>query len=244
MLSSSDQPPVTLITGASRGIGLAIAERLVADGHEVIHLSRSRARGCPGMWYAVDLSDEVATERVLAEVTQRHRIDNLVNNAAAVSVSGIDDLSWPDLRRLIELNVRAVLQCIQAVTPQMRQRRHGRIVNLGSRAALGKTHRTLYGMTKAGVIGLSRSLALELAPDGITLNAVSPGPIETEMFRQNSKADDPAVQHLTRSIPVGRMGRPEDVAAAVAFFLQADAGFITGQNLYVCGGLSLGAASI
>ena len=144
----------------------------------------------------------------------------------------------------MEVNLRAVLQCIQAVTPGMKKKGRGRIVTLGSRAALGKAQRTTYGMTKAGVVGLSRSLALELAPYGITVNVVSPGPIETKMFRENSKPDDPEVIALTGSIPLGRMGQPEDVAAAVSFFLGDDAGFVTGQNLYVCGGLSIGSAAI
>jgi 3-oxoacyl-[acyl-carrier protein] reductase len=242
---AGNRRPVTLVTGASRGIGHAVVQRVAAMGHEVVHLSRTPPRSdLPGSFYCVDLGDEKETAEVLDEVTRTHSIDNLVNNAAAVHVAPLEKITWQSVAALVDLNLRAMLQCIQAISPGMKRKGRGRIVNLGSRAALGKAERTIYGMTKAGVVGLSRSLALELAGYGITVNVVSPGPVETEMFRTHSRADDPAVQALTRAIPVGRMGRPEDIAAAIGFFLSDEAGFVTGQNLYVCGGLSVGAAPI
>ncbi|MCG8436161.1 MAG: SDR family oxidoreductase [Gammaproteobacteria bacterium] len=233
------------MTGATRGIGRAIARRLAAEGQEIVNLSRSLPKdGFPAASFAVDLGDPAATEQVLKQVVERYDIDNLVNNAAAINVSALDTLSYGGFQQLVEVNLRALLQCTQAVVPGMKKKKRGRIVCLGSRAALGKARRTTYSMTKAGVVGLSRSLALELAPFGITVNVVSPGPIETKMFRENSKPSDPDVIALTGSIPLGRMGQPEDVAAAVDFFLSDAAAFITGQNLYVCGGLSVGSASL
>ena len=132
----------------------------------------------------------------------------------------------------------------QACLAGMRARRWGRIVNLGSRAALGKEGRTGYAATKAGILGLTRTWALELARDGITVNAVAPGPIATEMFAAHNPPGAAATEAIIGQIPVGRVGRPEEVAAAIAYFLREDAGFVTGQTLYVCGGLSVGCVGL
>ena len=236
--------PVTLITGGSRGIGRATVLRLAEAGHEVITVSRTSDNDLPAVCYRADLGDDVAASAVLESIVQRYQVDNLVNNAGAIGVSMIDDMSVDHFEHLVNVNLRALLLCIKAVTPSMKRNGRGRIVNLGSRAALGKVGRTVYGMTKAGVVGMSRSLAIELAPHGITVNVVSPGPIDTDMFWEKQKREDPRVQRLIGSIPTGRMGRPEEVAAAVAFFLGDDASFITGQNIYVCGGLSIASASM
>lgn len=231
---------VTVVTGGSRGIGRAVVHRLAAHGHEVVNISRSVPTDeLPAVTYTADLSAEDEADHVMQIVTNRHDVDNLVNNAAAIRVANIEQLSFADFDHLVALNLRAALRCIQAVVPGMKGKHRGRIVNLGSRASLGKAGRTVYSMTKAGIVGMSRSLALELAESSITVNVVSPGPIETEMFWSNSRPDDPTVKALIDAIPIGRMGRPEDVAAAIGFLLSDDASFITGQNLYVCGGLSL-----
>jgi NAD(P)-dependent dehydrogenase (short-subunit alcohol dehydrogenase family) len=145
---------------------------------------------------------------------------------------------------MVEIHNRAALQCIQAFVPAMKRNGAGRIVSIGSRMMLGRTGRTVYGMVKAALLGMSRSLALELAPSGITVNMVSPGPIETELFRQNHPLGAPQTERVLSAIPVGRIGTPEDVAHAVAFFLSPRSGFITGQNLFVCGGGSVGASSM
>ena len=142
------------------------------------------------------------------------------------------------------LNFRAVLQCTQAVLPAMRAARFGRIVNLGSRALLGREGRIAYGGSKAAVLSMTRSLALEVAKDGITANCIAPGPVETEMFAQNHPHGSAERARITGAVPMGRVGTTKEVAAACAYFLSEDAGFTTGQVLYVCGGLSVGLAPI
>jgi NAD(P)-dependent dehydrogenase (short-subunit alcohol dehydrogenase family) len=232
--------PVTLITGASRGIGRNIAERLASGGHEVINLSRTRPKASfPGITYTVDLADADAAKRTLADVTAKHSIDNLVNNAAMIEVGTLEQIDMADVDRMLDLNIRAAILTMQAVVPAMKAKRHGRVVNIGSRAALGKTGRAVYAATKAALAAMTRTWALELAKDGITVNTIAPGPIATEMLRDSSPADDPATKAFFAAIPIGRIGKPEDVAAAVAFFVSDDASFITGQTLYVCGGLSI-----
>jgi len=233
--------PVTLVTGASRGIGRAIAARLARDGHQVINLSRSDpGADFPGVTYTVDLGNAADTARVLTLVTEKHGIDNVVNNAAMIQTNPIERIGPAELQLHVEINLRAVMQVIQAVLPAMRARRRGRIVNIGSRAALGKVGRSSYAATKAAIVGLTRTLALELGPDGITVNVVAPGPIETDLFRSVNPTDSATANALIASVPIGRIGTPEDVAAAVAFFVSDDASYITGQVLNVCGGLSVG----
>ncbi len=140
--------------------------------------------------------------------------------------------------------MRAVIQCAQAVLPAMKAAGFGRIVNIASRAALGKELRTGYAATKGGLISMTRVWALELAPHGITVNAIGPGPIATELFEAVNPPDSPRTKKIMAEIPVRRIGRPEDVANAVAFFLDEEAGYVTGQTLYVCGGLTIGTAPL
>ncbi|MDT8263866.1 SDR family oxidoreductase, partial [Roseomonas sp. DSM 102946] len=148
------------------------------------------------------------------------------------------------LDRAVALNLRCALQCLQALLPGMKEAGFGRVVNVSSRAALGKEWRSAYAATKAGLIGMTRVWALELGPRGITANAVGPGPIRTALFDRANPPGSERTRAITENIPVRRMGRPEDVAQAVSFLLDARSGFVTGQVLYVCGGMTVGVAGV
>lgn len=235
-----------LVTGASRGIGQAIARRLTADGLTVVNLDIAAPEpGTPEATHfvPVDLADRVATAAALTQVIAAHDITRLINNAGIVQAVDIAGTTLDDLDRTIQVNLRAALQCAQAVLPAMRRARFGRIVNIASRVVLGKTLRTAYAATKAGIAGFTRTWALELGGDGVTVNTIGPGPIATDMFTRGNPPDSPRTKAIMDGIPMGRMGTPDDVAHAASFFLDARSSFVTGQMLYVCGGLSAGRAS-
>ena len=231
-----------LITGAGRGIGRAVAEAAARQGHKVIGLTRSRPPGnFPGEVSVVDLADDAALSRSVAAIVERSSIDAVVNNAGIIKVAPLDEIDVADANTMWAVNTRAVIRVSQLCLPRLRESACGRVVNIGSRAALGKIGRVSYGATKAALTGLTRSMALELAPHGITVNCIAPGPIETGFFTGVNAPNSPATRALIEAVPLGRLGRPEEIAAVVLFFLSADAGFITGQTLYVCGGLTIGA---
>ena len=235
--------PVTMVTGVSKGIGKAIAEDLSARGHHVVGLSRTRPGGWfTGSFYAADLADAAGLARVLARIAAEHRVLRLVNNAGISIAAPTEKLSVKDVDDVMGINFRAVLQCTQAVLPAMRAAKFGRIVNLGSRALLGREGRVAYGGSKAAVLSMTRTLALETAKDGITANCVAPGPVETEMFAQNHPHGSAERARITGAVPMARVGTTSEIAAACAYFLSDEAGFTSGQVLYVDGGLSVGQA--
>ena len=236
--------PVTLVTGASRGIGAAIAADLTDKGHLVIGLSRSKPAAFKGEFIAVDLADAAATSSALADVTRRHKVTRLVNNAGVALVSELSKTPSSDYDAMMNLNVRAPILAIQAVLPAMRDAKFGRIVNIGSRAALGKETRAVYGATKAAILALTRTVALENAAHGITANCIAPGPIATEMLQVNYPEGSPQRTAFLRQIPTGRIGTPTEIAHACAYFLDDRAWYTTGQVLYVCGGMSIGQVPI
>ncbi len=240
----TDSRPVTLVTGVSRGIGLAIAHELTRRGHHVVGTARSRPDDFDGTFVAVDFTDAAQTAEVLAEIGAKYRPLRLVNNAGVAAHSPVMDADIERFDLMMAVNLRAPMQAMQSVIPNMREAGFGRIVNIGSRAALGKTGRTIYGATKGGLLAMSRTVALETAADGITVNVVAPGPIETAMIRQSYPEGSEARANLTGDVPMGRFGKPEEIAAAVAYFLSDEAGYTTGQVLYVCGGLSVDKAPI
>ena len=240
------QSDTALVTGASGGIGRAIAEAMLAAGHRVISLDRrlpdwSHARLEP---VVVDLFDPKATADAAADVAARHDVSHVVHNAGVIRPNPIEQTTAEDITALSQLHLGAALTLVQAVLPGMKQRHFGRIVLIASRAALGLATRTAYAATKSGMFGMARTWALETAPHGITVNLVAPGPIETDMFHEMIPQGSPKVDQLARSIPVGRIGQPSDVARAVMFFSSREADFVTGQALFVCGGASIGSITL
>jgi NAD(P)-dependent dehydrogenase (short-subunit alcohol dehydrogenase family) len=237
---------VAAVTGGSAGIGKAICEALLAEGCEVVSLARRRSDIDHPRLHSleVDLADRRATADAANELVRRFDVTTLIHNAGVIRPALLPEVQLDDLDALVELHLGCAIQLVQAALPAMRQRRFGRIVLLSSRAALGAQTRTSYSATKAGMVGMARTWALELAADGITVNVVAPGPIHTDMFYDVIPAGSEKEKRLADSIPVRRVGEPADVARAVSFFVHPDNGFVTGQVLYVCGGASLGSLSL
>ncbi|MEN3274380.1 MAG: hypothetical protein V7631_170 [Massilia sp.] len=240
------QQEVTLVTGGSTGIGRAICEALIGQGRSVVNLDYKQPDWSHEklVSFQADLTRQDEAQAAAREITARYAVTALVNNAGATRPGTIDTATMADLDYVVDLHLKASIILIQAALPAMRASGQGRIVNMSSRAGLGKAERIVYSATKAGLIGLTRTLALELGADGITVNAVAPGPIATELFRKSNPEGAPQTKRILDSIVVGRLGTPGDVARAAMFFLAPDNGFVTGQVLYVCGGTTLGVAPI
>ena len=238
---------VALVTGGSTGIGAEICRQMLNAGYEVISLSL----GKPQQQHArlstveVDLMDAAATRQAAADVAARFSFSHFVHNAGTIRPALLPDVQPGDIEALSQLHLGAAITLAQAVLPAMKARRFGRIALISSRGVLGLQTRTAYAATKAGIVGMARTWALELAADGITVNVIAPGPIAgTEMFHEVVPKDSEREKALATSIPVGRLGRPDDVARAVMFFCSRENSFVTGQTLYICGGASLGSLTI
>jgi 3-oxoacyl-[acyl-carrier protein] reductase len=240
------EPPIAIVTGGSAGIGAAICRDMLEAGYKVVSL----ARRLPGWSHprltglSVDLFDEAGTAGAARDIAARFPVSHIVHNAGVILPKLLEDVQADDLARLTQLHLGAALALVQAALPGMKERRFGRIVLVSSRAALGLATRTAYSATKAGMIGMARTWALELGPHGITVNVVAPGPIKTDMFHAVIPAGSEKEGAVAASIPVRRVGLPEDVSRAVMFFCAPEAGFVTGQTLYVCGGASIGSVAL
>jgi 2-hydroxycyclohexanecarboxyl-CoA dehydrogenase len=229
---------IAVVTGGGSGIGKAIAERLAADGLRVAVLDLDPS-GAPGALKA-DVSDRAQVDAALAEVRERlGPVTVLVNAAGLDGFKRFADLTFETWQRVIDVNLNGVFHCVQSALPDMLEAGWGRIVNISSSSAQsGQQFMTHYVSAKSAVNGLTKALALELGPSGITVNAVPPGFIDTPMLR---KAESRGLlggtleEHVGRT-PVRRAGRPEDIAAACAFLVSEEAGYITGQLLGVNGG--------
>lgn len=235
--------PSAIVTGAGSGIGRAIAHRLASEGYLVVVADRDEGparetarqieeKGFAARVEMLDITDAAATQ---AMIDATENLEVLVNNAGIFNVIAFDELKPDDFRRMYEVNLVAMFTLCQQAARKMKD--GARIVNLASRAAFGARHYAHYVASKAGVAGFTKALALELAPRQITVNAIAPGVIETEMLRARS---DSGLDALRAQQPTGRLGQPEDIAHAAAFFANPQAGFITGQVLLVDGGRSVG----
>lgn len=231
------------VTGGSAGIGAQLCQELLAADAVVVNFARraSTHEHTNLINAPVDLTDDAATRAVVAAMAEQHPPTEIVHNAGATFERPLDEVAPTDLAQAAQLHVGAAIILVQAGLPHMRRNGSGRIVLMSTRAVVGLEKRTVYSATKAGLIGMARTWALELAEHGITVNVVAPGPIEdTEMFHEVVPKDSAQLARVAARVPVGRVGRPADVTRAVAFFLHPDAGFVTGQTLFVCGGASVG----
>ena len=241
------QTKTALVTGGSTGIGLAICQALLDADYDVISLSR-RAAGLSSprlRSVSVDLTNAKATAEAAQEIASSSPVTTVIHNAGATRESLLESVSLEDLDALTHLHLSAPLSIVQANLPAMKTAGFGRIVLISSRAMLGLPKRTAYSATKAAMLGMARTWALELGAHGITVNVVAPGPIEeTEMFDGVLGDDRARRMRLAQGIPVKRLGKPGDVARAVSFFIDPAASFVTGQTLFVCGGASVGSLTI
>ena len=249
---NTTSPRVAIVTGSARGIGAATAIRLAKDGHAVAILDMDEA-SCAGtvsaitsaggraIAVAVDVSDpekvEIAVARVVAELGVP---TILVNNAGILRDNLIFKMSVQDWDAVMSVHLRGAFLMTKAVQVHMTAQKYGRIVNLSSTSALGNRGQVNYAAAKAGMQGFTKTLAIELGRFGITANAVAPGFIETDMTKATAARMKMSFEDFLASaaaqIPVGRVGQPADIAATIAFLASEEAGFVSGQVIYVAGG--------
>lgn len=248
MATNDTHSPIALITGGGRGIGAAIAMRLGSEGYHVVvnDLDRSHAdsvavaiekAGGSASSHVADVSDSAAVDAMFDHIEgETGMVTALVNNAGVggnAAIRNVTNEVWDQVR---SVDLDSVLYCTRRALGPMREVRAGTVVNIASRAWLGWWGQGAYAAAKAGVVGLTRALAVEMASRDVRLNAVAPGLIDTPMLRNRS---DEALQRLLNSVPLAALGTPEDIANAVSFLASDRARTITGQVLYVCGGKSV-----
>lgn len=242
--SHDSRPEVALVTGASRGIGQAVAARLQASGAMVFGTATSAAGAAAisqrlgaGRGLVLDVTDAGTIDAALASLEQHAQgpVSVLVNNAAITRDQLLMRLKDEDWDAVLDANLKGAMRMARACLRGMIRARHGRIISISSVVGYaGNPGQTNYAAAKAGLAGFSRALAHEVGSRGITVNVVAPGFIDTDMTRTLSERQR---ERLQGTIPLGFLGRPEDIAAAVAFLASADAAYITGQTLHVNGGM-------
>jgi len=248
------QDRVAIITGGAKGIGKATALKMAHEGALVIVLdilSEEASRvadelnslGAKARAMTADVSKKNEVDQMVEQTLKQFgRVDILVNNAGIVRPALLEDVKEEDWDRVVSVNLKGTFFCTQAVLPTMKKNKYGKIVNIGSRASLGKSDRTVYAATKAGLIGVTRTWALELAPHNINVNYVGPGPIATELFKSVNPEGSEKTKAIISAIPLQRMGQPQDVANLISFLASDEASFITGQAIFICGGITVGLA--
>ncbi|HAX98803.1 MAG TPA: hypothetical protein DCY12_07955 [Candidatus Atribacteria bacterium] len=241
---------VALITGGSRGIGRGISLRLARGGSKIVinyyqnenaaqeTLEQIRSLGGEGIAFRADVSKKDQVKRMFEYIQENiGLVDILVNNAGegqlrSKSTTTIDEEMWD---RLYQVNIKGVFLCCAHALPMMIEKQWGRIINISSTAAItGGSSGSHYAATKGAIIPYSKALARDYASQGITVNVVAPGKIETDLFHATTTPE--AIPQLIKKIPVGRLGRPDDIAESVFFFASEEAGFVTGQVMIVAGG--------
>ena len=233
-----------LITGASKGIGLATARLLADQGQQIVGLARTKPNDFPGTFHTIDLGDDTARGKLFHELATKHKFDGLLNNVGLVNPAPIEDITLDSFDACIDINLRCSLQATQSVLPNMKNQGCGRIVFTSSMVVAGVPFRTSYAASKSGMVSFTRSWALELATYGITVNSVAPGPVETELFNTNNPPGSESRARYIEGIPMKRVGLPEEIAAANCYFLVGQSGFTTGQTLFVDGGYMTGKSAL
>lgn len=237
----SDEARVAFITGGTRGIGLAAARRLAAAGHRVAVGSRSKPDDLDAelTWVECDITDGDSVDGALAAVTEQLGPPTIVvANAGVTRDKLMLRMSDGDFADIVDANLTGTFRTIQRAVKPMMKARWGRVVLISSVVgSLGQAGQANYAASKAGLVGLARSMAREFASRGITVNVVAPGPIETDML---AAVGQDAIDAMVGGVPVGRLGTPDDVAAAIEFLSSQAAGYITGHTLAVDGGLGMG----
>ena len=240
---------VALVTGASRGIGCGIAKTLAKNGAHVVCVSRNEsdvqsvadiitAAGGTATAVACDISDMDNVSKLIKDtITTHDHLDILVNNAGVTRDNLLLRMSEDDWNTVLDINLKAVFIAIKAAARTMIKQRHGRIINISSVVGLmGNAGQVNYAASKAGLIGLTKATARELASRGITANCIAPGYVVTDM---TNDLGDEVQQSLIEQIPLGRIGQVEDIACAVAFLASDEAAYITGQTLTIDGGMAM-----
>ena len=235
---------IVIVTGGSRGIGASISEKLLKKGFGVISLSRTEPLLDDIIHVPCDLLDTDGRRAVFKDLGERNDVFGLVNNAGIATPNLIEEFDHEVYQRVMDLNTTAVVELSAAIIPTLIKNKQGRLINISSELILGFATRTAYSASKAAVSSFVRTWALELGKYNICCNAIAPGPVETELFAKNNPPGSVIRDQKLTKIPLGRFGRPEDVAGTVAFLMSDEATFITGQTLYVCGGSSLGSVPV